>query len=135
MPLSLAERIAWILSARAMNPRQLSLKSGLSHTYVGFLLKGTKTNLTTSSGAKLAEAAGVDLNWLLTGEGLPEPGAIVGGVEPPALTQALALLGDRLAQPVKTALRAERPAQAWTVEQWIDRGLHLRGVYEKLPQK
>jgi transcriptional regulator with XRE-family HTH domain len=118
-----------------MSARGLAKKAGLSHTYIGLLQKGERgdqSGLTEASARKIATAAEVDLHWLMTGEGNPEPGA-VGGSVPPALTQALTLLGDRLAAPVKAALRAERPPSTWTVEQWIERGLHLQAVYDKLP--
>jgi transcriptional regulator with XRE-family HTH domain len=134
---SLAERIAWILEARDITARQLGLRAGLSHTYIGALLKGTRgaqAGLTQTSATKIAEAAKVDLQWLLTGDGEPEPGVVVGG-DPPALTQAVALLGDRVSQPVKTALRAQKAPASWEVEQWIERALHLQAVYDKLPQK
>jgi transcriptional regulator with XRE-family HTH domain len=137
VPTTLAERIAWILRARDISARQLGLQAGLSHTYVGLILQGRRTNLTGVTAAKLAATAKVDQHWLLTGEGQPEPGVVVDalpGADTPALVQALALLGERLSPPVKTALRAERPGAAWTVEQWIERGLHLQSVYDKLPQ-
>jgi transcriptional regulator with XRE-family HTH domain len=138
VPLSLADRIAWILKARGLTARQLSIKAGLSHTYIGLLLKGTRgTNagLTQTSATKIAEAGVVDLTWLLTGEGEPEPGVGPIGGDPSALTQALALLGDRLSPPVRVALRAERAPVAWGVEDWIERGLYLQTVYDKLPPK
>ncbi|HEU4406398.1 MAG TPA: helix-turn-helix transcriptional regulator [Polyangiaceae bacterium] len=133
--LTLAERIDWILGARNLSARELAKNAGLSHTYIGLLLKGERgdqNGLTSSSARKIADAAGVDLNWLITGEGEPEPGVSAGG-DPPALTQAFTLLGDRLSPLVKKALRAERPPTTWTVEQWIERGLHLQAVYDKLP--
>lgn len=133
MPLSLSERIAWILRTRGLSVRQLALKATLSHTYVGALAKGARDNLTRASAEKLAAAAGVDPGWLMTGEGAPEPGAGALGGDPPALTQALALLEGRVAPAVRVALRAERPTEAWGVEKWIERALFLQDVYAKLP--
>lgn len=131
MPTSLAERVLWILKTRGLNARQLAIKAGLSHTYIGSLIKGNLSNLTQASAVKIATAGGVDLTWLLTGEGSPEPGLS----SPAALTQALALLGGRIADPVKEALRAEPPHPEWGVEEWLERALHLQGLYAKLPRE
>lgn len=132
--LTLAERIAWILSTRSISARQLALRSKVSPNYISLLLKGERgsTGLTHKTAVKIATGGEVDLHWLLTGEGQPIQGAAVGG-DPPPLQQALALLKDRLSQPVKDALRAERPNTPWAVEEWIARGLHLQQVYDNLP--
>jgi hypothetical protein len=54
---------------------------------------------------------------------------------PPALTQALALLGDHIATPVRLALKAEKGGKGWTVERWLTRARELQTAYERVQQE
>jgi transcriptional regulator with XRE-family HTH domain len=133
----LRHRIAWILEAKNLSARGWGKKSGVSGPYITMLAQGKRggRGLTPETAKKLAESAGISLTWLLTGEGDPEPG--VSAPEaledlPPALEQALMLLGDRIAAPVRSALRAEKGGKTWSVDQWIDRARALQTSYDRV---
>jgi transcriptional regulator with XRE-family HTH domain len=134
----LSQRIAWILATKNWSQRDLAARAGVSPNYISLLIKGDRGSrgLTQTTAQKIASAAGVDTHWLLSGEGEPTPGAgsLLPGQDPPALVQALALLGDRVVQPVRVALRAERPTEAWGVQEWIARAKELQEIYDNLPQ-
>lgn len=73
----------WVLEARGLSARGLSLQSGLSQSHVGQIARG---KLGAGVGgdilARIAKAAGIDAAWLITGEGHPEPGAVVPESDP-----------------------------------------------------
>lgn len=133
---TLAERVQWILESRGMSDRALARASGVSHNYIGMLRKGGRGNrgLSHQMARKLAAATGVDPRWLMTGEGSPAP--IVDPDSDPhsGRQQALALLEGRLPGPVRAALMAERPAEEWDVEKWLDRARALKALYTKVVQ-
>jgi len=77
---TLPERLAWLLEhtrgpdGKPWSRRSLSLAAGLSASHVGQLLRerlGKRPSVDTISA--LAAAAGVDPQWLMTGEGSPSP--------------------------------------------------------------
>lgn len=81
-PTTLMERIDWILAARQVSARDLSRQAGLSHSTIGGiriraekLPTGKDPNVATETLKAIAQAGGVDFNWLATGEGAPSPGA------------------------------------------------------------
>ncbi|HEU4408917.1 MAG TPA: helix-turn-helix transcriptional regulator [Polyangiaceae bacterium] len=126
------------MTNKGWSQRDLATKSGVSANYISLLIKGDRgtRGLTLSTAQKIASAAEIDLQWLMSGEGEPLPGSgpQMPSPDPPALVQALTLLGDRIAQPVRVALRAERPAEPWGVREWIARAKELQEIYDSLPQ-
>jgi transcriptional regulator with XRE-family HTH domain len=134
----LSQRIAWILTTKGWSQRDLAGRAKVSPNYISLLIKGDRGSrgLTLVTAQKIASAAEIDVRWLLSGEGEPLPGAGAqpGFQDPPALVQALTLLGDRVAQPVRVALRAERPTEPWDVREWIARAKELQEIYDNLPQ-
>jgi transcriptional regulator with XRE-family HTH domain len=132
----LSERIAWLLTHKGWSQRDLAKEAGLSPNYISLLVKGARggtRGLTLATAKKIANAAGVDVQWVLEGVGEPVPGVGTGPV-PHALAQALALLEGRIAPQVRMALQAEVPHPEWSVREWLDRGLELQAMYDSLPQ-
>lgn len=80
---TLAERIRWILEkhprpdGKAWNPSRLSLEAGLTRQHVATYLARAAENPDADLGrdevAKIAIAAGVDVGWLTSGTGEPQP--------------------------------------------------------------
>jgi hypothetical protein len=54
-----------------MSARELSLKAGLSHGAVSWMLRNRKNGVRESTIKALAEATGCSAAWLLTGDGAP----------------------------------------------------------------
>lgn len=134
---ALRHRIAWVLEAKNLSARAWGKAAGVSGPYITMLAAGKRgqRGLTQETAQKLAEAAKISVTWLLTGEGQPEPG--VSAPEhpeelPPALVQALALLGDRIATPVRVALKAESGGKGWSVDQWLTRARELQTAYARV---
>ncbi len=65
----LSDRVVWI-SRRMGSQKALSERSGVAQRTVGDLARG-KGNPTRATIQKLAEASGVDADWLFTGQGRP----------------------------------------------------------------
>lgn len=75
-----------------MKAQPLSIRAGLAPGHVGLIINGrVKGNVSPETLRKIAEAAGVDYEWLATGQGSPELQARdvaarapreAGGVEP-----------------------------------------------------
>jgi transcriptional regulator with XRE-family HTH domain len=70
-------RLREALGRSKLSMRALSEKADFSPNYIGALLRGEidKRGPSADSLRRLAEAAGVDPDWMITGKGLPEPGA------------------------------------------------------------
>lgn len=88
------KRIDWIAKHRGLSMSALSEAAGLARATVGNTIRRERDGGTVSfSGdtiVKLAKAARVDLSWLSTGEGAPEPGYI----DAPAATDTKALVEE-----------------------------------------
>ncbi len=73
-----AKRIAWIQQYRGLSKSALSLKAGLSRSTIWNAVRREddlgKVSLDSETIARVARAADVDVRWLSTGEGNPEPG-------------------------------------------------------------
>ena len=71
------KRFAWIQRYRGMSLSKLSLEAGLSRSTVGNAIRREqdfgKASFDADTIAKVAKAADVDVRWLTTGEGSPEP--------------------------------------------------------------
>lgn len=67
----IAERVQWLVEHRAEgNARALARKAGLSsETHVGLILERGAARTAGTVLAKIAEAGGVRLDWLIKGEG------------------------------------------------------------------
>ena len=79
--MNLRARITRTLDERPeLTVRSLSLKAGLSDSWLHKLLKGDVRSPTIENIEKLAEALDVDPRWLAFGEGDPERYTDVGGV-------------------------------------------------------
>ena len=74
------KRIAWIQLNRGLSMSALSEAAGLARATVGNTIRrereGATVGFASDTLAKLAKTARVDLSWLATGEGQPEPGAL-----------------------------------------------------------
>lgn len=71
---TLKGRIAWILADRKLSGRELAKRAGLrSATHVNLIRAGKVKAIEGDIAAKIARAGRVQLGWLLTGEGTPEP--------------------------------------------------------------
>ena len=67
---SLRERVAAVLKEKKWSAREWARRAGLkSETSVGHVLEGKTEALRAPSMAKLAKAAGVNIDWLTLGEG------------------------------------------------------------------
>jgi hypothetical protein len=133
----LRHRIAWVMEAKDLSARGWGKAAGVSGPYITMLAAGKRgqRGLTQETAQKLADAAKISVTWLLTGEGQPEPGVSVPDMPedvPPALEQALALLGDRIASPVRVALKAEKGGKGWSVDQWLTRARELQTAYTRV---
>ncbi|HEU4406790.1 MAG TPA: helix-turn-helix transcriptional regulator [Polyangiaceae bacterium] len=128
----LAERIAWILEHRGFKSRRaLAQATGLSGAHIALVAKGER-GLSARAAHSIATAAGVDLRWLVTGEGAPdgspkEPTRPALAPDPcPRREQALTLLGGRVLPEVASALRLERPPDDLPLEDWLARAKELQ---------
>lgn len=70
--------IRWIIDncrqpdGKLWNMRALSKAAGLNPVHVGQILSGEQSaDITTKTATKIADAAGVNLTWFMTGEGEP----------------------------------------------------------------
>ncbi len=74
---TLRKRIEYILESRQKSLRQLCLDAGLAESTIGNALRredsGKRVSFEGDTLAKVAKAASVDVGWLNTGEGKPEP--------------------------------------------------------------
>ncbi len=70
---TVAARIDWILKTKGLSARGLSLAASLSQSHVGQIRRGQiGVNASAEVLAKIADAAGVDVEWLISGRGSPE---------------------------------------------------------------
>ena len=65
----IAARIREVLDARRWSERELSARAGLAPVHVGKILDRGGSRAGGETLAKIAKAAGVSLEWLVTGEG------------------------------------------------------------------
>ncbi|HEU4409688.1 MAG TPA: hypothetical protein VFS43_30820 [Polyangiaceae bacterium] len=128
----LGERIAWILEHRGFRSRRaLARAAGLSGAHIALVLNGER-GLGARAAKALAAAAGVRLEWLLTGEGAPDEASKAGGSPTPLPNpfprreQALALLQGSVPPPVAAALRLEQPPYDLPLEDWLARAKELQ---------
>lgn len=71
-PESLAERLRMVLDQTGLAAQTLSKKAGLAPGHVGLIVTGkVKGGVTPETMRRIAEAAGVDYEWLATGAGTP----------------------------------------------------------------
>ena len=71
--MDMRERIKAVIAARPeLTVRGLSLAAGMSDSFLGKFLKGQTDSMTIRTAEKLAEAMGVDAQWLIFGEGDPD---------------------------------------------------------------
>jgi len=115
---TLAERVRIALDRSGLSQRALSLRAGLSGSYVGLVLRGTLGKRPGDEAVTaLARAAGVSRRWLATGEGTPDSPDIplrqeVAPVPPPTFAE----LPDWPA--LRDAARAIDPGvPGWTFEE------------------
>jgi len=76
---TLAQRVKWVLETlskregKKVSARELARRAGLSsESHVGLMVSGVVTDPSATILQKLAAAAGVNLDWLSSGIGLPE---------------------------------------------------------------
>ena len=69
---TLAGRIDWARKRLGLTRRALARKAGLSENMITAAIS-RGGNFNGPTGLRVAEAAGVDYNWLATGKGSPEP--------------------------------------------------------------
>lgn len=69
---TIPDRIRWILTTKKLSQRELSLRAGLSHGAVGYILRSEGSSPEADTLKALAKAAGVSAPWLITGEGAPD---------------------------------------------------------------
>lgn len=67
---TLGDRVRYARELRLLSGNQLSKVAGLSRAHVGMIERGDVEDPAGSTVQKLAEALGVDADWLLTGHGL-----------------------------------------------------------------
>jgi transcriptional regulator with XRE-family HTH domain len=69
----LGKRLEWIIANRGFKTaKALSARAGLGSTaHVGMMVRGEVKTPSADTLAKIAQVAGVDLNWLTTGNGSP----------------------------------------------------------------
>jgi transcriptional regulator with XRE-family HTH domain len=82
-------RLREALGRSTLSMRALSEKAGFSPNYLSALVRGEidKRGPSADSLRRIAEAAGVDADWMITGKGLPEPGASACPPAPPPGTK------------------------------------------------
>ncbi len=129
---TVAERLAWILEQRGFRSRRaLARATGLSPSHISLLMKGER-GLGLETAQAIANAADVDLVWLMTGaggaEGQPkaEPCAEPVADPLPRRDQALALLKGSIDPQVHEALLKERTTKDWPLEEWLARAKELQ---------
>lgn len=66
---TLAERLSMAMAHAGFNQKVLEERAGLTRGYLSRVLKGDRSRVDAGRISKLAEACGVDLRWLSTGEG------------------------------------------------------------------
>jgi len=67
------QRIRWLLAARGLSARELSLKAGVGESYVGQVERGeTGENMQRKTAAKIARATGVSAEWVMSGQEPPD---------------------------------------------------------------
>lgn len=129
---SLGERLGWILQHRGFRSRRaLARASGLSAAHIALVTKGDR-GLSVRAAQAVAAAAGVDLAWLVAGEGAPDKGSEAGAAPSPSpdpcsrREQALALLEGSVLPAVAAALRLEQPTHDLSLEEWLARAKELQ---------
>jgi transcriptional regulator with XRE-family HTH domain len=129
---TLGERLGWILQHRGFRSRRaLARAAGLSASHVALATKGDR-GLSPSAAQAVAAAAGVDLAWLVAGEGAPDKASDARAAPSPSpdpcprREQALALLEGSILPSVAAALRLERPAHDLSLEEWLVRAKELQ---------
>lgn len=69
--MTVVDRISRLVELSGMSARELSLKAGLSHGAVSWMLRNPKNGVRESTIKAIASATGASAAWLLTGEGAP----------------------------------------------------------------
>ncbi len=69
--MTVVDRIRRLVQLSGTSARELSLKAGLSHGAVSWMLRNPKNGVRESTITALAKATGASAAWLLTGEGEP----------------------------------------------------------------
>lgn len=84
---TLQDRIRWILKRRSLSQRGLAARAGLAPSHISLILTGhIEGNVRADTLAAIARGGAVSLEWLSTGTGDPERGAIEPTTAPAALT-------------------------------------------------
>jgi transcriptional regulator with XRE-family HTH domain len=129
---TLGERLGWILQHRGFRSRRaLARAAGLSASHVALATKGDR-GFSARAAQAVAAAAGVELAWLVAGEGAPDKASETGAAPSPSpdpcprREQALALLEGSVLPPVAAALRLERPVHDLSLEEWLGRAKELQ---------
>lgn len=106
----IAERVQWLVDHRAEgNARALARKAGLpSETHVGLILERGAARTAGTVLAKIAEAGGVRLDWLIKGE---EPRDVVASPERTVVYDARYPNLEKALGPLIAELRPKTPAR------------------------
>ena len=73
-PSDVAQRLRWLVQASGKKANRLSKAASLDRTYLRLIIAGERTAFGAAPMAALAQLFGVDLDWLLLGNGA-EPDA------------------------------------------------------------
>lgn len=101
-PSALGLRLAWLAMERGLSQRAMSAAMGVSFSLAGQLIRGDVKEMRGDKLEVAAKGLGVDLTWLVTGEGQPTPDLVA----PEDIAAALA-------RPSPTSAPQEAPRRAF----------------------